>query len=91
MSTKVCYRNISNLGIIDTIYCGELPSELLPTGRWIISYKDARRPHTYLDCMAESDLYYYEDKNVYKKAQINAQEVARNYGQPPRAACCIVQ
>jgi hypothetical protein len=41
--------------------------------------------------MAESDLYYYEDKNVYKKAQINAQEVARNYGQPPRAACCIVQ
>lgn len=91
MSTKVCYRNISNLGIIDTIYCGELPSEINPSGRWVISYKDAHRPHTYLDLMSDSELYYYEDKNVYKKAQVNAQEVARKYRQSPRAACCILQ
>lgn len=86
MSTRTSYKNMSTLGIIDIIYCTELPSDVMPTGKWVISFKD-RRPHSYIDKMTTNDFYYYEDKNIYLKAVINAQEVARKYMSADERTC----
>lgn len=87
MSTRWTYTNRNGIGVILTIYCTASPTDDNPTGEWFISRKMG--PGILLKHASENSFFYYEDKNAYNAAKVNAREVARKY-MNMRQKCCII-
>ena len=87
MSTRWAYVGNSGMGSIARIYCTKNPSDEEPAGEWIVVRRVGH--NSLLKNVSESSFFYYEDKNAYKAAKINAQEVAKKYMEL-RQECCIV-
>jgi len=87
MSSRWAYISRDGLGMILKIYCVTNPSDMNPSGKWIVVRKMA--PDTDLTNLSESCFFYYEDKNAYRRAKINADEVARKYIEE-RENCCTI-
>ena len=88
MSARWAYINKSPTGIIDRIYCVIGPSTKYPTGLWRVHFRNGCDP-SYLDSLNGDEFYYYEDKNAYKRAVINAVELGRAAGRG-KAECCVI-
>ena len=76
MSKRWAFTNKSPTGTIDRIYCVADPSLQYPTGRWRVHFRNGCDP-SYLDSLNGDEFYYYEDKNAYRQAMVNAAELGR--------------
>ena len=75
------------MGMILRIYCASNPTDMNPSGQWMVVRKMA--PDTDLSNLSESCFFYYEDKNAYRFAKNNADEIARKYMEK-REECCKI-
>ena len=90
MSKRWAFTNKSPAGIIDRIYCVADPSLQYPTGRWMVHFRDGRQS-SYLDSLRADEFYYYEDKNAYREAMVNAAELGRTtVGLGKSDNCCAI-
>ena len=88
MSTRWAYTNRNGMGSISTIYCASMPTDENPSGDWFIVRRMG--PNLLLKNASEHSFFYYEDKNAYKTAKQNAEEVARKYIKAREECCCVM-
>lgn len=88
MSIRWSYTNKNFTGNIVTIYCSRYPTSEDPAGSWIIVRKTGDIVN--LKDVSDNSFFYYEDKNAYRQAVINAKEVERIYIKKRQEECCII-
>jgi hypothetical protein len=59
MSTKWAYINNRGTGSIARIYCIENPSDINPSGEWIVIRRIG--PNNYLRNLSENSFFYYSE------------------------------